>query len=68
MDSMEKHYSACEVSGFLGWSEDTIYRLVERGELKAVILPQKSPHRRRTYRSMRIPMSEIERFIRRNQK
>jgi hypothetical protein len=66
MDSIEKHYSACEVSGFLDWSEDTIYRLAERGELKAVILPRKSPYRKRTYWSMRILKSEIEPFIGRN--
>lgn len=63
----EKWLSVKEVSGMLGWSEDTIRRLVRRGELKALRLPGRSPRRpRRVYESLRIALSEVMRFIRRN--
>jgi excisionase family DNA binding protein len=64
MDSDEKWLSVKEVSALLGWSVDTIRRLVDRGYLKAIVLPCKSGRRKRIYRSMRIAKSEIERFIR----
>lgn len=64
MDSSEKWYSVKEVSGMLGWSVDTIRRLVDRGFLNALVLPRASGRRRRIYRSMRIAKSEIDRFIR----
>lgn len=61
MDSGEKWYSVKEVSGRWGWSVDTIRRLVDRGLMKAMVLPQRSAKRRRQYRSMRIAESEIVR-------
>ncbi len=64
MDSSEKYYSVCEVSGLLGWSVDTIRRLVDRGFMEALVIPQKPGHRKRVYRSMRIAKSEVERCIR----
>jgi hypothetical protein len=64
MDSNEKYYAVCEVSGILGWSVDTIRRLVDRGYMKAIVLPVKSGRRKRLYRSMRIAKSEVERCIR----
>ena len=64
MDSNEKYYSVCEVSGILGWSVDTIRRLVDRGYMKALVLPCRSGRRHRVYRSMRIPKSEVDRCIR----
>ena len=62
MDS-EKWLSVKEVSGLLGWSVDTIRRLVDRGSMKAIVLPCRSNRRKRVYRSMRISMSEVERCI-----
>jgi excisionase family DNA binding protein len=64
MDSSEKYYSVKEVSGILGWSVDTIRRLVDRGFLKALTLPRASGRRSRIYRSMRIAKSELDRCIR----
>jgi transposase len=61
MDSGEKWYSVKEVSGRWGWSVDTIRRLVRRGHLRAIILPQRSSKRKRQYQSMRIAESEIAR-------
>jgi excisionase family DNA binding protein len=66
MDSNEKWLSVKEVSGQLGWSVDTIRRLVHRGTLKALHLPGKSNRRKRIYQSLRIAQSEIERFVRCN--
>ena len=64
MDSwQEKMYSVSEVAELLGWSVDTVRRLVDRGLMRALILPQIGRGKRR-YRSMRIPESEIERCIR----
>jgi len=63
MDSNEKWLSVKEVSGMLGWSVDTIRRLVNRGHMKAIVLPCRSNRRIRSYRSMRISTSEIERCI-----
>ena len=63
MDSIEKMYSVKEVSVLLGWSSDTIRRLVDRGLLKALVIPQVG-HRKRVYRPMRIPESEVKRCIR----
>ena len=64
MESSEKFLSVKEVSGMLGWSVDTIRRLIQRGYMVAIVLPCKSNRRRRVYRSMRIAMSEVERCIR----
>jgi len=64
MDSEEKWLSVKEVSGLFGWSVDTIRRLVDRGHMKAIVLPCRSNRRKRMYRSMRIARSEVERCIR----
>jgi excisionase family DNA binding protein len=63
MDVNEKWLSVKEVSGRLGWSVDTVRRLVDRGHIKAIVLPCRSGRRKRVYRSMRIAQSEIERCI-----
>lgn len=63
MDSSEKWYFVKEVSGILGWSVDTIRRLVDRGFLKALTLPRTSGRRSRIYWSMRIAKS-LDRCIR----
>jgi Helix-turn-helix domain len=64
MDSSEKYYSVKEVSGILGWSVDTIRRLVDRGFMDALVLPTTSGKRKRQYRSMRIAGSALEKCIR----
>jgi len=63
METSEKWLAVKEVSGLLGWSVDTIRRLIARGELRAIKLPMKTNRRRRVYVSMRIAQSEVNRFI-----
>jgi Helix-turn-helix domain len=60
----EKMYSVKEVSLILGWAPDTIRRFVDRGIIKPLVIPQVPGRRRRRYRSMRIPESEVKRCIR----
>ena len=60
MDSIEKMYSVKEVAALLGWSPDTIRRLIDRGILKCLEIPQVS-RRKRVYRSRRISESEVMR-------
>jgi predicted DNA-binding transcriptional regulator AlpA len=61
----EQFLSVKEFGALVGWGDDTIRRLIQRGEIHAVTLPQadptKKPHRRR-----RIPKSEVPRFLRRH--
>ncbi len=59
----EKWYSAKEVAGILGFSEDTVIRQINRGFLKAFVLPGKSPFRRRTYKCRRVLGRELVRYI-----
>jgi hypothetical protein len=63
MNSSEKWLSVKEVSARWGWSVDVIRRMIYRGILKAMILPQQG-RRKRVYRSARIAMSEVERVER----
>ena len=64
MSSMPgKWLSVKEVAGQLDWSTDTVRRLIYRGELKAVILPQQCVRGKRIYRPTRIAESEVQRFI-----
>src|SRR2546425_12634820 len=60
--SFEKMYSVKEVAALLGWSPDTIRRLIYRGHLRAVTLPA-SGRRKRIYRSTRIRERDIRRFL-----
>ena len=62
MDSNEKWYSVKEFSALFGWSGDTVRRLVNRGFIRAIVLPQQSARRRRNYRSLRIHSSEAQRL------
>jgi hypothetical protein len=64
--SSEKWYAVKEVAGLYGWSVDTIRRLVRRGVIEAIILPQQSDKRTRRYESMRIAGSELERFVKKS--
>ena len=63
MDSNEKWLSVKEVSGMLGWSVDTIRRLIQKGYMGAIVLPCRTNRRKRVYHSMRISSSEVERCI-----
>lgn len=49
--------------GTVGWSDDTIRRLIGRKIIKAVVLPQANP-KKRTHRRIRIPESEVARSVR----
>ncbi len=66
MDSFEKMYSVKEVSAITGWSIDTVRRMIYRGHLKAVVLPQ-SGRRKRIYRSTRIAENALRQFLKANQ-
>lgn len=66
MDSFEKMFSVKEVSALLGWSVDTIRRLVYRGHLRAIMLPVEGRRRKRIYRSARIRERDIRRFLETN--
>jgi hypothetical protein len=60
----EKWYSINETAKILGFSRDTIVRLIDGGFLVALVLPLKQRSRRRTYSSRRIQGAEIIRFTR----
>jgi excisionase family DNA binding protein len=61
MEPFEKMYSVKEVAGILGWSSDTVRRLIYRKHLKAVFLPKTG--KRRIYRVPRIRESAVKRFL-----
>lgn len=60
----ERYLSVKEFGGVLGWGDDTIRRLISRKVIRAVMLPQADP-RKHTHRRIRIPSSEVARFVRR---
>jgi Helix-turn-helix domain len=59
----EKWYSVKEVGALLNFSEDTVIRQINRGFLKAFVLPVKVTTRRRTYQSRRVQGAEIIRYV-----
>ena len=59
----EKWYSVKEVAAVLGFSEDTVIRQINRGFLKAFVLPGKSDKRRRVYRCRRVRGQDLSRCI-----
>jgi excisionase family DNA binding protein len=65
MNSFEKMYSVKEAAGVLGFSRDTVVRVIRRGHLKAWKLP-KAGSRKRQYECYRIPESELLRFMKQN--
>ena len=69
MDSWEKEkmYSVYDVSLMTGWSRDVIRRLIYRGALKAVLLPQLPGRRKRIYRCARVRASDLVEFLKRNE-
>jgi excisionase family DNA binding protein len=58
----ERWYSVDEVAEILGFSRDTVIRLIENGFLTALVLPRKARRGRRIYSSRRIQGAEIIRF------
>ena len=65
MDSIqpEKWYSVKEVAAILGFGEDTVIRQINRGFLKAFVLPAKSDKRKRVFRSRRVLGRDFLRYI-----
>ena len=59
----EKWYSVKEVAAILGFSEDTVIRQINRGLLKAFVLPGTSSKRRRVYRCRRVLGRDLLRYI-----
>lgn len=59
----ENWYSVKEASAILGYSDDTVIRQIDRGFLKAFILPGRPSSRRRIYQSRRIQGRELIRYI-----
>jgi hypothetical protein len=59
----EKWYSVKETGAFVNFSEDTVIRQINRGFLKAFVLPGRSDKRHRIYRSRRVQGAEIIRYI-----
>ena len=57
-------YTVNETAKVLGFSRDTVIRLIEAGELEALTLPAKSNRRKRVFKSRRIQGAEIIRFAR----
>jgi excisionase family DNA binding protein len=66
MESFEKMYAVKEAAAILGFSTDTVLRLIRRKELKAWKLPGKANRRKRQFESWRVPESEIRDFMNRN--
>ena len=58
----EKWYTVDEAAEVLGFSRDTVIRLIKSGELEAMTLPTKPGRRKRVYLSRRVQGAEIIRF------
>lgn len=65
MDSQksERYLSVKEFGGAVGWGDDTIRRLIQRKVIRAIALPQANS-KKRVHRRIRIPESEVARFVR----
>lgn len=61
----ERYLSVKEFGGVVGWSDDTIRRLIRRKVIRAVALPQADTSKR-AHQRIRIPESEVARFVRLN--
>jgi len=61
MDTFEKMFSVKEVAGILGVSRDSVVRLVRRGYLKCLVLPQMGGRGRNPGRRFR--EGEVRRFL-----
>ncbi len=60
---LENWYPVKEVAAVLCFSEDTIIRQINRGYLKAFVLPWRTNTRRRFYVSRRVQGSEIVPYV-----
>lgn len=60
----EKWYSVKEAAAILGYSDDTISRQVERGLLRAFVLPTNHGRNRHAHKFVRIQGCELIRYIR----
>src|SRR6266851_9926024 len=60
----ERWYAVDETAKVLGFSRDTVIRLIKSGELEAMTLPTKPRRPKRVYSSRRIQGAEIIRFVR----
>ena len=60
---LERMLSVKEFGGAVGWGDDTIRRLIKRNIIRAVVLPQADTSKR-THQRIRIPESEVLRFMR----
>jgi hypothetical protein len=58
----ETWYEVSKTARILGWSEDTIYRLIEDGDLQAQIRESDSRRRKRKYRCYKVQGCEIIRY------
>ena len=59
----ERYLSVKEFGGIVGWSDDTIRRLIRRKVVRAIALPQ-ADRTKRSHQRIRIPESEVGRFVR----
>ena len=59
----ERWYAVDETAKVLGFSRDTVIRLIKSGELEAMTLPTKPGRRKRVYSSRRVQGAEIIRFV-----
>jgi excisionase family DNA binding protein len=66
MNSSEPMYSVKEVAFALGVSRDTVIRQINKGKLAALIMPSLSSKRRRVYRTRRVSVRELQRFMDQN--
>ncbi len=60
---LERWYSVKEVAAILGFSEDTVIRQINRGFLKAFLLPGRTDKKVRRYYCRRVQGSEIIRYL-----
>jgi transposase len=60
---LERWYSVKEVAAILGFSEDTVIRQINRGFLKAFLLPGRTDKKVRRYHCRRVQGSEIIRYL-----
>jgi len=59
----ERWYTVDETAEVLGFSRDTVIRLIKSGELEAMTLPTKPGRRKRVYSSRRVQGAEILLFV-----
>jgi transposase len=63
---VEKWFRVKEVAARYGVGRDTIKRRIEKGYLKALVMPEFSKERNRVYNVYLVAKSELQRFEREN--